>query len=181
MQYDVCIEACENYQKRSFRNRTSLPNVNGLIHLSIPLKKGKNHQMPIRKVEFGEGNWRMKIWRTIKSAYGKSPYFFNYKDELKALILKNDNYLFDYNMALLKFLLHQLVPTFQMRLSTTYIKGRAENIIDLRNTILPSSSSKPVEHEFYPQVFEDRLGFIPNCSALDLLLCMGPEGAYILR
>ncbi len=33
----------------------------------------------------------------------------------------------------------------------------------------------------YVQVFQDRYGFIPNMSILDLLFCAGPETVSILR
>jgi len=33
----------------------------------------------------------------------------------------------------------------------------------------------------YVQVFEDRNGFLPNLSILDLIFCTGPEAALLLQ
>ena len=40
----------------------------------------------------------------------------------------------------------------------------------------PSFSPKP-----YYQVFQDKHGFLPNMSIVDLLFNMGPEGLLVLR
>ena len=37
----IIIEHCENYQKKSTRNRSKILGVNGVDVLSVPLKKGK--------------------------------------------------------------------------------------------------------------------------------------------
>ncbi|MFA6351435.1 MAG: WbqC family protein, partial [Bacteroidales bacterium] len=38
----VWVEACENYQKQSYRNRCRILSANGPITLSIPIKKGRS-------------------------------------------------------------------------------------------------------------------------------------------
>jgi hypothetical protein len=51
---------------------------------------------------------------------------------------------------------------------------------DRRNIILPKNYSQwnPVK---YRQVFEERTGFLPNLSVLDLLFNVGKEGGELLR
>ena len=33
----------------------------------------------------------------------------------------------------------------------------------------------------YPQVFEEKTGFIPNLSVLDLIFCVGPQAGFVLE
>ena len=44
----IQLEAQENYQKGSYRNRCHILGANGLQRLSIPLVKGKNNQQNIQ-------------------------------------------------------------------------------------------------------------------------------------
>ncbi len=55
--------------------------------------------------------------------------------------------------------------------------------LDMRNKILPKNFQKDRENwkPRYPQVFEDRVGFQPNLSILDLLFCEGPNAINLLN
>lgn len=58
------------------------------------------------------------------------------------------------------------------------------NTLDLRDTIRPKSDLKDdlwFNPQPYGQVFEDRLGFLENLSAIDLLFCYGPGSLSILN
>jgi hypothetical protein len=52
-------------------------------------------------------------------------------------------------------------------------------VLDARNAVNPADLTLRTPH--YGQVFEDRYGFLPNLSALDLLLCSGKTGMTILE
>ena len=102
----VVIEACEHYQKGSLRNRAYLAGPNGIQRLSIPLLKGKHQQTPIREVRISyHEQWQRQHWRTISTAYGNAPYFEHYAGELHRFYEKEYEFLFDYNLELLKFVL----------------------------------------------------------------------------
>ena len=56
---------------------------------------------------------------------------------------------------------------------------------DFREIIHPKKDFRTADTEFVPQpyyqVFESKLGFLPNLSIIDLLFNMGPESVLILN
>ncbi|MEM9886092.1 MAG: WbqC family protein [Bacteroidota bacterium] len=183
---EVLLEQHENYQKRSYRNRCHIAGVNGILRLSIPLKSGKNQAMPIRKVEISyTENWQMQHWNSIQSAYGNAPFFEYYADYLQSYFQKARTYLFDWNLDLLSLLLQLLQIEPNYRLSNSYEKQATDNQLDFRGSIFPKNQRQNDDLCFqiipYAQVFEEKHGFIPNLSILDLLFCTGPQAALILE
>ena len=185
IQGKVYLEQCENYSKGSYRNRCHIAGAQGLQVLSIPLKGGKHQQQSIREVLIShETPWGSQHWTAIKSAYGKSPFFEFYADELYPFFTKKYEYLWEWNWDLLQALIQLLQMDAEIERTEIYQKQVSEGIIDFRNGIspkphkaLPDTSFSPFK---YGQVFEDKNGFIPNLSILDLLFCTGPEAVYIL-
>ena len=72
VQYDtVTIEAHENYQKGSYRNRAYILSPQDKQLLSVPLLKGKHQQMPITEVKIAyHMPWYSQHWHAIQTAYG---------------------------------------------------------------------------------------------------------------
>ncbi len=66
-----------------------------------------------------------------------------------------------------------------------YEKQTTAEIIDFRNGIFPKKHRQKEDKRFLPmpyaQVFEERHGFLPNLSILDLLFCTGPQASLILE
>ncbi len=83
----IVLEARENYQKKSYRNRFELGSVQGPISLSVPLVKGKHQQQVITetKICYSE-NWTRSHLRTIQSLYSNSAYYIHYIDEIKFIL-----------------------------------------------------------------------------------------------
>ena len=174
----VYLEAHENYVKRSYRNRCHIASANGVERLSIPLLKGKNEGQCIRSVRISYSQpWQAKHWHAIRSAYGNSPFFEHYADEVAVFFKDNKpEYLWDFNLGIIKAMLGLMEIKTELHLTTEYHKTAPENMLDLRNkispkTMAPASVFQPVR---YPQVFEERHGFLPGLSILDLLFCAGP-------
>lgn len=178
---NIEISQYEAYPKTSFRNRTIITGSNGLIVLSVPLQNGRNQKSQTRDVKISyDQDWQEQHWRSIVSCYGKSPFFEYYKDSLKSLFQKKQEYLLDLNLTTQEWVLKQLksksIPPFSMTQETA-IK---QTEWDFRDQFKPSSFQTVQNPVKYPQVFEDRIGFQPNLSILDLLSCMGPASKTLL-
>ena len=83
----VYIEACENFQKQSYRNRCRFYAADGVQTLSFPiLHDGGTHKQPVADIRIDYSKpWVLQHKRAIVSAYGMSAYFDYYKDELFAI------------------------------------------------------------------------------------------------
>ncbi len=179
----VYLEQHEHYAKGSYRNRCHIAGVNGVQRLSIPLRKGKNQQQSIREVQISyDEHWPSHHWHAIRSAYGNSPYFVHYADALEPVLKKKKEFLWDLNLELLQLMMKLIGLKTELRLTESY-QAEPDGILDFREKIhpkrpAPDPSFRPVS---YPQVFEDRHGFLPNLSVLDLLFCAGPASGNVLK
>ncbi len=177
----VMIEQMENYQKGSFRNRCSIVGANGPLQLSIPLRKGKNQQQPVREVQIAnELPWQRQHWQSIRSCYGRAPYFEHLQDLLHPHYHRPARFLFDFNHSLLLSLLAFLNPPATLTATAQYLAPHPAKIADYRATITPNQLTQKPLTESYPQVFQEKFGFIPQLSIIDLLFCTGPEASLYL-
>lgn len=182
---DVYIDACENYVKQTSRNRCEIATANGKQMLTVPVTipkpdstLGENTRgTSIREVLVSEhGNWRHQHWEALKSAYGMSPFFDYYQDDIRpffdeeAFRANNWQRLFDYNLTIMRKMLDLIGVKKEIKLTslppTPQQGGRVVPV------------NVPVH---YYQTFQKRHGFIPNLSILDLLFNEGPEAILYLR
>lgn len=180
----VFIEACEHYVKGSYRNRCHIAAVNGIQRLSIPLRKGKNERQPIREVQIAyDEPWQTQHWQAIRSAYGSSPFFVHYADVLEPFFKKNKiTHLWDFNLELLQLFVKLMGLKTELRFTETYEPIPADKL-DFREKIHPKHPfiDEAFQATYYPQVFEDRHGYLENLSILDLLFCSGPAAVHVLE
>ncbi|MEM9823060.1 MAG: WbqC family protein, partial [Bacteroidota bacterium] len=183
----VCLEQWENYRKGSYRNRCYIAGANGPLRLSIPLKKGKNEQQSIREVQIAyEEPWASHHWTSIRSAYGNAPFFDHYAEQLQPIFAKQWTYLFDFNWQLLEAICSIIgIAIDKLQTTSTYDKTVPSPLLDFRNGIHPKAHLRKADPHFenkkYPQVFEEKTGFLPNLSILDLLFCTGPQTLLLLE
>lgn len=162
----LVIEACETYQKGGWRNRCNIAGPNGPQMLSIPLEKGKHQQTPVREVRTDNSvNWQKIHWRSIKTAYGNAPFFEYYSDDLARIFEKKAVFLFDFNQEILHVLLKKFGWKGAVELTAIY-QGKL---------ILPN-----IEVPEYPQVFQEKHGFLSGLSSIDVLMCKG-KNAFGIR
>lgn len=166
--YPWKINENENFQKRSIRNRCHILGPNGKQMLSIPLTKGKNSQCPIKAVKiYHEENWVKDHLACLQTAYGKSPYFIYYFDEIKA-IYNNQESLFELNANILKWIFHRF-PFFLEEEHKLAFQNKSTQEVGF-NHLLPDSNAV-----FYHQVFDYKFDFVSNLSILDAIFNLGPE------
>ena len=177
------LEAHENYNKSSYRNRMEIATSNGKLTLSIPLTKGKHQGQAIRDVQIDNHYpWQSQHWKSLQTAYSKSPFFEYYAYQFANLYAPSNTYefLWDFNLACMKQIMSCLSISVNVTATSNYANTPSKNTTDIRNTILP----KNIHHQpnlTYEQIFEDRTGFIPHLSILDLLFCKGPESVILLN
>lgn len=183
---NIYIEAQEHYQKGSYRNRCEIAGANGVLRLSIPLEKGKNEQQSIREVRIAYHEpWQTRHWESIQSAYGNAPFFLYYADFFQPIFEKKYDMLWDWNLDLLNIILQLIGIQKDILFTSLYQKAVSPEILDFRNAIHPKAHRRRDDPHFQPawyaQVFEEKHGFLPNLSILDLLFCTGPEALSILQ
>jgi hypothetical protein len=179
-EFSYCkIEQYENFQKMTYRNRCLVSGSNGIVNLTIPLQKGREQKSLIREIKIDNSqNWQKQHWRTILSSYSRAPFFEYYADGIRELIYRPHQFLFDLDLEIVEWLKKVLKLSVQFELTSSYKKEyREAGELDLRNRWLPKNrgdeNNGGSEQERYTQVFEDKFGFIPNLSILDLLFCKG--------
>ncbi len=182
----VYIEQHEHYQKGSFRNRCYIAGANGPLRLSVPLVQGKNERQPIRDVRIAyREHWQQQHWQSIRSAYGSAPFFEYYAEYLRPFFETRYDFLFDLSWALLQALAELIPVEGNLLLTESYHGKPPEGWAWLRDTIHPKPQREKPDPLFlplpYPQVFEEKHGFLPNLSILDLLFCTGPQSAVLLE
>ncbi|MDP2189423.1 MAG: WbqC family protein [Sphingobacteriaceae bacterium] len=176
----VLLENCEHFVKSSARNRTSIYSANGRQLLSIPIAGGRSHkQMYCQTAISYQNDWPKQHWFSIKSAYGKAPFFEYYESELAHLFLERPQLLWDWNMTWTKWLLKKMGLKTQLGYTE---KFRMDYPVDVDYRYPKLSGYGAVCPPYY-QCFTDRFGFLPNLSGLDLLLNVGPTEAhqYLIR
>ena len=174
----IQIEQFDNYSKQSYRNRTQILSANGILNLSIPIKKNKSEKV-VNSIEISyKEDWQKNHWRAITSAYKNSPYFDFFEEDLKVFYSNKYNLLIDYNLDQLKFIIKVLKQKKNIQLTKQY-ESNPESVIDLRTIIHPKQSylsdklvANKLDQSYY-QTFENKISFTPNLSILDLLFNKG--------
>lgn len=187
--YEEClIEQYESFIKQTYRNRMVIATTNGPLALTIPTNHGDSMLMKDIRIS-DHANWRHVHWNAILSAYGESPFFEYYQDDIRIFFEKKYEFLFDFNMEITEKMIELLDIRPKISVTDEYLpklseeqRMKSEEWIDFRDAIRPK---KPLpDPEFTPkryyQVYEQKHGFLPNMSILDLLFNEGNEAIFQL-
>jgi len=180
----IYIEQYENFIKQTYRNRYTILGANGPIDMIVPVVKGRGPKIMIKDLQISyDTDWQRNHWRTIFSAYGSSPYFEFYADDLMLYFERKFKFLLDYNLAIHETIC-QLFELENKIILTEDFEKVPELTVNYRERISPKEKTPPDPHFQpvpYTQVFPDKLGFTPNLSILDLLFNEGPNSYSILE
>ena len=183
----VYIERCESFIKQTFRNRCVIATTNGPQALSIPVsyppteQEGEAHPLIHMRIS-DHANWRHVHWNALQSAYGDSPFFDYYADDLLPFFEKRWENLFDFNMEI-TYKMCELLDIHPKILFTEHYQQEASSeCSDFRYAIRPKHPMPDPDFMAKPyyQVYQQKWGFQPNLSILDLLFNMGNESILYL-
>ena len=108
-------------------------------------------------------------------------FYINNKDDFLSFYEKKWTFLWDFNLSLQKKMLELIDIHPKIELTIKYNTNFDENSFDLREKIHPKRQTDFINLPCYYQVFEEKFGFIPNLSIIDLLFNMGNETILVLE
>lgn len=179
----VYVERNDNFCKQTYRNRCVIATANGVQALTVPIERFEGAKCPMRDIQISDhGEWRHLHWNAIVSAYGESPFFDYYADDLRPFFERKWKYLFDFDMEIVDKLCELLDVRPNISLTDSYADAALLCADDLRDVIRPKHpAADPLfAPRPYCQVYASRHGFQSNMSVLDLLCNEGPEGIFYL-
>ena len=181
----VEIEQWESFQKQTYRNRCLIATTNGVQALTVPIERGTSPLIKDIRIS-DHGNWRHLHWNALQSAYGESPFFEYYQDDIRPFFEKRWTFLLDFNEEIRQKVCELI--DIQPKVSLTAVYSPTSHLSpltskkDFREGIQPKHPEPDADFvpKPYYQVYQQKHGFLPNLSILDLLFNMGPESIFYL-
>ena len=198
----VQLEACENYQKQSWRNRCYILGPQGPQMLQVPVVHGRINKDDLNchserseeslsspsictvQVDYSTP-WVLRTQRALDTAYQTSAYFDYYRDELFTLLDAQPQTLWELNLSLIRWCLRRAGVACELEPTVDFAApGTVPD--DYRYSLHPKRpdtalANLGMEKPYY-QVFRDHLGgFTPGLSILDLLFNEGPGSIRWLK
>ena len=176
----VEIEQWESFQKQTYRNRCLIATANGVQALTVPVEHGDSPL--IKDIRLSDhGNWRHLHWNALQSAYGESPFFEYYQDDIRPFFERHWTFLLDFNEEIRQ----KMCELIDIQPNVSYTEGfipEESPLTSYRTAISPKHPQDDPDFlpKRYYQVYEQKHGFLPNLSILDLLFNMGPESIFLL-
>ena len=169
------IERHEHYNKQSYRNRCTIYSANGLLDLTVPVVRSVAPKCPVTDVRISyDTPWQKLHYKAIESAYRRSPFYEYYIDDLLPFFNRHDTFLYDFNMKILESTCRMLSIPFRIQESSSYIRS-SPGTEDLRDKIHPKKRNDSFRAQKYVQVFDQKMGFQPDLSIIDLIFNEGPQ------
>ena len=174
------IEQSESCQKQAYRERCLIATANGVQALTVPVEHGDSPL--IKDIRLSDhGNWRHLHWNALQSAYGESPFFEYYQDDIRPFFERHWTFLLDFNEEIRQ----KMCELIDIQPNVSYTEGfipEESPLTSYRTAISPKHPQDDPDFlpKRYYQVYEQKHGFLPNLSILDLLFNMGPESIFLL-
>jgi len=191
-----------SYQKNGVQNRNLIKTASGPNWLTVPVSATLGRA--ISETPVAGNSWVRKHVRSIEQNYSKAAHFELFQSGLRQILEQDWKLLADLNIAVTEWLFGVLgVKTRIVRASQLAADGTAQDRVlaickELDAQVYLSGRGaasyqtfaeferagielryQDFTHPIYHQAFE-KIGFVPDLSALDLLLNHGPEARRIL-
>jgi hypothetical protein len=193
------------FSRKDFHHRNKIRTPNGWRWLSVPVEK---EEIPINEVriknnaKIGGMKWSKYHWLQIHSNYVRAEFFSRYAGDLEKIYSTSYERIIDLNMSVIRFLMSsfgietEIVNSSTFGITThssqkiidmvnavhgdTYLSGSGgHNYMD--NSLFEKQGIKVNFQNFQHPVYKQRFpGFIPNMSAIDLLLNVGEKAQNLV-
>ena len=165
----------EHYVKQSLRNRIALVQSQGPCFVTVPVHRRGASSRSLRDILFTDKVDPGVLLKPLCTNCGRAPFFEHYMDDV-------ERWSFDHLQPGRSWLDAALASTTlasnwlgqaHPALTPSYLEAEPHADWRLKARWLGISSAP------YPQVFEDRLGFVGGRSILDVVFHLGPEAASL--
>lgn len=176
---------CRYDKRRKLMHRYDIADVNGRLTLTVPIAKPRIGATWNDAGVSAHGGWwnihKVALW----SAYGRTPFFEYYIDELMPYLQPRDGIqpelLMDLNISIDAIIRRIVGIESNIRYELTQTE---KELVDKNDCLISDYRNSnfdllhPIE---YYQVRASQQGFIPNLTMLDLIFNMGPETPLVLK
>ncbi len=187
----------------TWTTRNRFKNHQGSLWMTLPVKKKGLGLQKINAVRIcHDGRWGKKHLESLRNAYAKAPYFKDHLNFLEELFSTKFEKLIDLNLKIIGYLMRHLQIEAKITLSSELeIKAKGDNLLieicrrlGASQFLVQSAARKHFDIDrfkkagirltdvklpspVYPQLWGS---FIPNLSALDLVLNCGSKAHDII-
>lgn len=190
------------FQKNGLQNRNQVKSASGPAWLTVPVHASLTTS--IADTEIADQRWGIKHIRTIEMNYARAPWIDLFRGGLKPVLEQEWHSLPDLNIAIMEWLCASLqIKTQCVRASQLNVAGKAQElVINICKAVgadvyLSGKGASSYQDEkifrdngielcyldyhnrSYPQC-HPAVGFVPDLSALDLVLNTGSEARSIM-
>lgn len=169
----ITFEVEDNFQKQTNRNRMYIYGPNGAQLLNIPVNRSNAKHQKYKDVKLDTTfDWQKNHFKSLETAYRTSPFFEFFEHDLQPVFEKKHTYMMDLNFEIFEIINECLGIDLPFSKTEEYFQ-ELNDFADYRPLV--NGKKDTFINESYTQVFDDKFGFIPNLSILDLLF---NEGRY---
>lgn len=174
----IVFEMDDNFQKQTNRNRMYIYSPNGVQMLNIPIKHSSSLHQKTRDIQLETTfDWQKQHFKSLESAYRNSPFFEFFEDDIAPIFKKKHTFLMDLNLQTIEIVSKCLGLHFEVFQTHEYFRNPLQT--DFRSLV--NGKKDGYEFESYPQVFQEKFGYINNLSILDLLFNEGRHALTYLK